>query len=230
MSKEPVLIHVSQEEKIRVQTKYEDTMEALQSVLDKYNAITLKDSEGEPLSIAPLTKEEFPTLFADPESVLFEKLTGGNPIVISGIELDAKKALEIIKKPAGYVDFLEALKHLQHLSTEPNNNILVGCNNSSTVQCYFTIDGNGSTVELAQKALDEIEKAGKHYARTDKAIAMYEFTKEAIELFKSKGLDKSFGVIGSADAIITVLKNSIDTIKWNDDSWKPNYNYLGGNP
>lgn len=76
----------------------------LQKVVDSFNS----------LKIGSLNTKEFQLLFTDTvEDVLFDKITSGQDLVLNGIKLDKKKALDIIQKPNGYEGFFETLKSVK---------------------------------------------------------------------------------------------------------------------
>ncbi|PZP44846.1 MAG: hypothetical protein DI598_14070 [Pseudopedobacter saltans] len=225
MNKEttPILIWEDLSERERIRAKYETIKSELQKFLDNYNKIEVPDLQDPSLKrkLAVLTSDEFAELFRMHETILFDKLTNGEGIIVSGVALNKAKALEIIEKPEGWSMLVDSIEELKSIS--PNGNPLSnlrGFFSFNTIKDMFIVDSNGSGIDYSEQCNKMIEATGKQYAKSEKAIAMYEFAKEAIALFKEKGLDRTFGIKG-ADAMSSVLKDSIATIDWNTGVFRP---------
>lgn len=224
----PVLIWVDKVAKNDISQKFETIKNELQKVLDAYNSIRSTNPENgkEPTSLPILETQEFVDLFEAKETLLFDKLTKGNGIIVSGVALNKTKALEIIEKPEGWEPLV---KMLEALNTIPKDGHALShvrsYFTSSTITKYFIVSEDGQTIGYSEAYNSYLEGVGKHYAKSPKAIAMHEFTKEAIHIFREKGLDKSFGIKGE-DAMIDVIRNTIHKINWSDGTFVPRTGYL----
>jgi hypothetical protein len=72
------------------------------------------------LGLAPeLTVSDITAMFNNPLEALYDKLTYGKTIAFDGLEIEKSKAMEFIKKPAGFNEFIsfieEKKRNLEHL-------------------------------------------------------------------------------------------------------------------
>lgn len=131
------------------------------------------------LNIAVLNADDLQPLFKDPEGFIFDKMTGGS-LMLGGVEADRTKAIELLKKPEGYDNFVQLIKDaiadLKGRLLFPGNYPVTPDN----IDSYFELDGE-NTVVFKQEMKDKIEAGCKRYAKSDLAKSMLEFAQEIID-------------------------------------------------
>lgn len=141
----------------------------IQNIVDQYNT----------LDIAVLNTDDLKPLFKDPEGFIFDKMTGGS-MVIGGKEVDRQKAIELLKKPAGYDAFVQlitsAIEDLKGRLLMPRNFPIT----PDTIDDYFELDEQ-NVVVFKQSMQDKIEASCKRYASSDLAKNMLEFAQAIID-------------------------------------------------
>jgi hypothetical protein len=188
---------------------YESLITDLQQAVDSYNA----------LGFQPLAKEEFSRLFNDFEVLVFDKMTEGKPIVMGGLEIHKDKALEILKKPAGY----EGMKHFvdkakQSLKsaefTHPlNKSIAV-----SNVGIFYELNDAGLVQFNALKD-EELKRLNTKIAASDNAIKMLDLANTIID--KCKELDLLRIVSQEPNGLGFIINHLIES-KWGVELLKVN--------
>lgn len=168
----------------------------VQNIVDTFNAFGFE----------PLKNNELHTLFFNPNELLFDKVTKGQPISISGIEIDKVKAMEFIKKPEGYETFeskkSNVVKKVQDIGTDYH------LKNAKTfskdnIKNVFEIDVKG-IVSIKQIIFDELKRSNELYATSPEAVKMYELAVMVCE--KCKEPEISEAVRNNGDGLHKVIK------------------------
>lgn len=213
-----VLIHTNNNEVSGVTAMYQQYKAAAQTVLDAYNSMELD----------ALTAQELPLLFTDTKSLIFDKVTGGE-VSISGVKLDKSKAIEIIAKPTGYDELLASIDQFGEKCivgfTDPYGNASLRTRKEQVAQ-FVTIDGNGVLVYTAYTQ-NQISKAGKYYAKSDRAKAEYEFAQAVANKFFELGLDRYCGQEDKM-GLHTTVGDAIESINPEAQTMQLNYKRIAG--
>lgn len=185
-----VLIHTDASENSAHAAAWNTAKADVQQILNLYNAMELP----------PLTALEFPQLFNDTETLIYDKYTGGDVFITSpsnnNLPVDKAKAMEILIKPAGYDALLTAIANLKKKTTGEaysmgNARGRVSYDVKSIAQ-YFTLE-SAEVIGLAASVTAAVDKAGKHYAKSAKAKAAFAFAQAVSTAFYANGLHQFFG-------------------------------------
>lgn len=120
------------------------------------------------MNIGVLDFETFKKAIINPEEIVFDMLTKGEPVTIMGFAVDKKKAMEIIVKPIGFDNFLETIAAFK---SKPNYNYYLSL-----------VDITENQVILSTKTLEMIDSVSSIYAETEKEILVFNFAKAFIDL------------------------------------------------
>jgi len=168
---------------------YASVKNEVQKVIDLYGKMNLP----------PLTSGDLHGLFSDTETLLYDKMTGGEQAhLVMGkadnsqrLAIDKKKAMEMITKPSGYSALLAGVDNCIKICTNG-----FGVNTTSHIRIpatnlieYFVIDEKGK-LQFSDKAKDEIDRAGKVFITTEKGQAIYGFLGKVAAAFNEFGIAK----------------------------------------
>lgn len=199
---EPLLIYTNALEQQRYADSMQQAKSELQTVIDAYDTLELEELQGNDLH----------RLFNDTDGLLFDKITGGE-VSIQGILLDRSKAMDVIAKPEGYQELINAIKYFIEKAKSGwplNNQTLVIY--PENVSHYFILDGDG-LLQFSAKSSTLLNEAGKYYANTTKAKAIYDFVKAVGEKYFELELDILWPKKGN-DVIKDVIDEVLQTIDY----------------
>jgi hypothetical protein len=155
------------------------------------------------MGLEPMSKEDFKRLFVEPETLVFDKLTKSEPLVLQGLELHKDKAIELLKKPNGYEAFTRQLSvTISEIQKESVNNVPV---TSQTICHYYELDDNGEAI-LKEAKVAHIRKQYEQYAESEIAIKMHSLAKVILEKANELGImNKVVTHPGNISAIVSSL-------------------------
>ncbi len=122
------------------------------------------------LGFAELQTGDIKELLCDHECFIFRKMNNDESIVINGLHIHEHKALELIKKPAGYEELVALIK--QHLIIHKDHYI----------EQY---EVSGGVVSLIKKHVDKEVEDASCIAKTDEDKRRLEF----VRFIKEKGTE-----------------------------------------
>lgn len=158
---------------------WEMVKQEVQEAVNSYNRLGLE----------PLTNEEFAQLFNDTENLMFDKFTDGKPM-LAGMEVDRKKAMELIKKPDGYVQMIKEIADVLEIGkagkSDGQNRATISV---AKIHGYFELH-DGRNVAYAQKLDEKLNNIGKTFARTQQTADVYCFLQDVVKAYYENGLDK----------------------------------------
>lgn len=132
------------------------------------------------LGVPVLNTDDLKPMFKDPEGFIFDKVTGGGTLHINGQAVDRMKAIELLKKPAGYDSFIlllnSSIEDLKGRLLFPDNYPVTPDN----IDLYFEL-AEDNTVVFKQSMQDKIDASYKRYAKSDLAKNMVEFAQAIID-------------------------------------------------
>ncbi len=117
------------------------------------------------LGLSALNQADFIRLFNQPIDLIFDKMTGGNPVLIGGLPVDKSKAIEILAKPIGYDNLITTINNVIAQMKDAQNTY------PSIIQYAFQLDVSGNVVILATYDLS-LQEQYKRYATSDTAIGL----------------------------------------------------------
>lgn len=176
--------------------QFTNAISIIQSVVDAYNAMPIDN----------LTTNELNRAFADYDSLIFDKLTAGQPVVLSGLTLNKSKAMAIMEHPAGYAAFVTALliaqDKLPGMRIAPTN-----------PQAYFQIDVNG-VVQISSALDAQLLESYKYYTRSTRAEKEKAFADAVVAAYNTNNIGSYYEGAGlDTAAIISRLLNKDNTVK-----------------
>lgn len=138
------------------------------------------------LNLPALTTADFYSICSDPIDLIFDKMTGGNPVLIGGLSVDKTNAINILAKPQGYDALLAILTGLPDYFMK---NLIIALN-PSIIPTAFELDGNGNVIIIP--AYDQaLQESNKRYATSDKAIALYNLANSIVDQLTTGNLLQS---------------------------------------
>ncbi len=174
---------------------FTNAISIIQGVVNAYNAMPIDN----------LTTNELNRAFADYDSLIFDKLTADQPVVLSGLTLNKSKAMAIMEHPAGYAAFVTAVLIAQDKLTSmriaPTN-----------PQAYFQIGAN-DIVEISPVLDAQLLEANKYYTRSTRAEKEKAFAEAVVSAFNANDIAVYYSGSGlDTAAIIKRLLNKDNTI------------------
>jgi hypothetical protein len=194
-----VLIKENNSDFLKEKNKYDELCSYLQNVVDSYNL----------LNYTPLSIEELQALFGDYESTMFDKMTKGETILLMGHEVHKHEAMKIIKKPAGYDELYAVVCKFKEDLQNPQMAIAhLRFSLNSILKWFVLVDGK---VQINEHELANLEERFKHYAVSDKAIAMHSFANAVIDAYYQFGINK---VTSNPNGLPGIIKSLINNDYW----------------
>ena len=141
-----------------------DGLERLQKWIPEFNEVL---EAYKVLGLEDLSSAEFQPLLQSPKFVVFDKMTGGQPVSIAGLKVNKAKAMDILDKPDGYDELLELIEKYK---VEKSQFV----NQASLVEI---VDG---AVVPKQSAIDKAEEDAKRYAETSAQLKRLAFGQAVI--------------------------------------------------
>jgi hypothetical protein len=150
----------------------------LQEAVNSYNRLGLE----------PLNNREFERLFTDTESLMFDKFSDGKPM-LAGLEVNKRKAMDLINKPAGYAEMMREIADVNELA---KRGFMIGNTDArldtAKLHYYFVLN-DGKTVEYGKGLFETINKLGRYYAQTKQTADVYNFLQAVVDAYYANGLD-----------------------------------------
>ncbi len=211
----PVLLFDNEQERSSLTAIYNSAKDDAQSVLNLYNG----------LGLTALTSAEFPRLFNDTPALIFDKLTGGNGLSISGIQVDKNKAIDIIVKPDGYAPLLAAIEAYKgramagYEGVNARQNIVV-----SRITDYFKL--SAGAVALSDVLVTQLANTGKYYTSTDKGIAHAAFAQAVVAAFFTTGVCHHYGTPSPNDCasrLKQIIGDTVEAICLQSQTYRPKF-------
>lgn len=133
------------------------------------------------LGLAALNQADFVRLFNQPIDLVFDKMTGGQPLLIGGLPLNKDQAIAMLTKPGGYDNLISTI-----------NTVIADMKNQqqthpSIIQYAFQLDGSGNIIIGAAYDLS-LQEQYKRYATSDTAIGMNQLYTSIISQITTLGL------------------------------------------
>jgi hypothetical protein len=170
----PVLISFNEQLYKQKIAAFETYASIMQKVVETFAALTLP----------ALTIIDLQSLFHDPVSMVFDKMTNGQPVSIAGLQVDKIKAMELLIKPGGYEELLdtvaESKKAIAHHQYD-----FARFNISSIADCFDMVDG---AILLKPLKEAELKESCNAYAKTDNAKKMLAFTQTIVDKANELGV------------------------------------------
>lgn len=158
---------------------FESKTSLLQQIVAAYNV----------LNLPALSTQEFYSLILNPTEVVFDKMTGGEPVSIAGLHVDKKKAFELLIKPTGYDALLSTI---ESVFAQLKTNFWLFKNtpvNKNNVSRFFELDSDGNVSMIS--ALDEqVKEYYTYYATSDAAKQANDFVNAFIKIWYEYEVDK----------------------------------------
>lgn len=175
--------------------EYTKAISIIQSVVNAYNAMPIDN----------LATNELNRAFTNYDSLIFDKLTAGQPVSIGGLTLNKSKAMAIMEQPAGYAAFVTALvlaqDKLPAMRISPSN-----------PQAYFQIGAN-DTVEISPVLDAQLLEQNKYYTRSTRAEKEKAFADAVVAAYNANDIGTYYeGSRHDAASIISRLLNKDNTI------------------
>lgn len=227
---EPVLIKDYPEIRQAKTNQFNAVGTALQAVVIVFNGLTFT-KDGEQEDFTPLVTEEIGALLDNPVSLVVGRMTAGQGVIVGGLRLEDDKALEMLQKPAGYNELLQAIEYFKAQFKDGGQHFRV-CG-LSAVPKYFVIDENDA-VQFSDELTGMIGKLGKKYAVNEKQLLIYNFIKAVFDEFINTGAVNAgcaylhFHSGGSGtETFTTLLKNLVERCDPRTGSFELNYARFG---
>lgn len=175
-----VLISYDEAGYLRIKGSYDRIAVKIQGIVDSYNLLGFGD----------LAANELLGLFQAPIDFIFDKMTGGQPVSIGGLQVDKQKAIDILIKPAGYDAFVNAITGTKGSIKDDEHYSNVGVAINSIADLY-TINVSGDVVITG--AFDtKLQEQNKLYAKSDLAKAVLTFAQNFLQTADELGLTNIF--------------------------------------
>lgn len=159
------------------------------------------------LGLAELVAFDFPKFLTQPETFIFDKLTGGE-FKINDLKISQQKAMEMIEKPKGYELFISAIKEIfafwgkdQNWIREFNEPVT-----PKNINSFFELT-EGMEIQLTKSCLSRLEAKFKIAAKSSAAIAVNDFANKVISLYNDLGMEKYFG--GNGESMGSIVNEII---------------------
>lgn len=146
------------------QNDFDTEIESYSALLPLFNEVF---NAYKTTGLPELSFTEFKQLFTTLKSLIFHKMTDGNGMEMGGFKMNPETAFDIVQKPEGYQELLTAIekaKDEQHYAYHLSN-------------CEMT----GNEIVLVASLFEKVTEKNTIYARTDKQLKAYEFTKAVID-------------------------------------------------
>ena len=184
---------------------YEVVAGILQTVINAYGQ----------LNLPPLTIDEFQKLFSEPDSVMYDKITGGKSFEMGGIKLEKSKVMEIMQKPAGYGQFVSLVKETGNklLNTGAHRMVCNNFNARNEIKSWFLLDGGN--IVTSPDALNKLAESFKFYATSEVAKKINEFANTIVDAYNRLGI-KHYA--RNPNGFGAFLKEFIDSDYWDGNA------------
>ena len=155
----PILIYTPTNANIQEQVRQRSVhIPDLNIILSDYNALGLDTLNG----------TQFKRLIREPESLIYDIMTGGSPVTVNDLPVFKAEALKLLEKPAGYNELIELIADFRNKRQNWNS-------------LLENIDIISGAVAIAASVVTAITESGKIYLKTDDEKALYDFSQAVIQ-------------------------------------------------
>ena len=172
------------------QREFDAEVESYSILLPLFNQVL---NDYKEMGLPQLTLSDFRALLNNPDSLIFEKMTQGQPMEVNGFKIAPEKAFNMLEKPNGYEQLVSAISAV---NKEINSNW----------HLQNVVIENGEIV-LNPAFLEKIKGRHTVYVTSEQQLKAYQFTESVKEAAK-----ECFGDIGPMLDINLNGKQIIQTI------------------
>lgn len=169
----------------------------VQTAIDFYNTMGLP---------ALSSNSELYALFADPTSFIWDKMTGGQNVVLGGLTLIKDKAMDIVAKPANYDAFLGVLKQVKEnlLQGVGYGNTRAGVG-AASLSGHIELNQQGRAI-VSSNIDTRLNNMHSHFAKTANAKKVLAFVKAVQQSYSDLQL---YGIGGEVN-VSMIIGESFD--------------------
>lgn len=157
---------------------YSGVIPDMQNIVSAYNG----------LGLAALTNDDLKDLLFNTETLVFNKMTGGQPLSIAGLTVDVHKAMELIAKPIGYAVLIQKVSYLldavKQQNVFPYIELRMGVYELGN---NYELDNTGAII-LKASFLASLTNSYNSYLTTDKASNVNDFAQAIITSYNTLGM------------------------------------------